>query len=114
MMIWQFLARFAIGGLLVALAPIVGSRLGAQYAGLALLFPIVTLTGFVFVWVRSGPDMMRDASVGALKGVPAVAIFLAAVYVSSRLGSPPVVCLAIGVVFWLATATALIALQWLK
>ncbi len=107
----QFLVRFLVGGLLIGAVPIVANRFGGQYAGIVLLFPMVTLTGFIFIALRSGGGVMQAAAEGSLKALPTVVIFLTAVYLVSRLGAPPATSLAVGLAGWVITAIILVALK---
>ncbi len=93
----EFVLRFLVGGLLIALAPIVANRYGGSIAGLVLLFPVVTLTGFGFIALRSGGGTMQSAAAGSLKTLPAVLAFLVGVYLGTRLGLPASLALGIGI-----------------
>ncbi len=104
----EFVLRFVAGGLVIALAPIVANRYGGSIAGLILLFPIVTLTGFGFIALRSGASTMQAAAAGSLKTLPAVLVFLAGVYFGARLGLPASGALGAGLAAWLIVAAMLL------
>lgn len=98
-----------VGGTLVALVPIVANRYGGNIAGLVLLFPVLTLTGLLFISLRLGPGAVQSATVGSIKALPAVLIFLLGVYVATRLGQSTAVALGVGLAGWLLAVVLLLA-----
>jgi uncharacterized membrane protein (GlpM family) len=104
-----FILRFLGAGLLVAALPTIAAQLGDRFAGLVLLFPVVTASGFLVLGLDHGTAAVADASLASIAGLPTVAVFLLTVHVASRngLGLPWV--LGIGVSAWLAAASIVAA-----
>ena len=100
----QFLARFVVGGLHVALVPVVARHFSPHAAGLIVLFPIVTLTGFWFLAGELGDVALTQAAGTALLGLPTVAAFLLGTRLALSVGAPSGLALALGVGAWLAVA----------
>jgi uncharacterized membrane protein (GlpM family) len=106
----EFVLRALISGLLVATVPVIARRAdGSQLAGLAMLFPAVTLAS-LFVLARggrSGVEIAQTALSGAVAVVTVVA-FLVTVAVLLRTGHTLLVSSAMGIVGWLAVAAVLL------
>ena len=94
----ELAARFALGGLIVALVPTVAARLGSGVAGVMTLVPVITLLSFASLGAARGPVPVEGAALGALLALPASVAFLVSAYVSLRVGwgVPPALVLAAG------------------
>jgi len=76
----MFWIRFLLGGLIIALEPLIAERLGGKLAGLIVVFPTLIVLSFLAIGEADGSSFVRQASAGALWGVPALVIFLAVTY----------------------------------
>lgn len=103
----NFLLRFVSAGLLVALLPLVAASLGSRLAGVVLLFPAVTLAGFVVLGLEGGTSAVAEASVGSLIALPAVLAFLLTVHLTARRQLPLPWVLSIALIAWSAAAATL-------
>jgi uncharacterized membrane protein (GlpM family) len=102
--------RFVGAGLLVGSLPWIAMQFGDRAAGLMLLFPVVTVSGFLVLGLERGPGAVADASAGSVAGLPLVLAFLVAVHVSARQGLSLPWIVVIGVTAWLAAASILVVL----
>jgi len=103
----KWLPYFASGGLLVSLIPFVGNHYGPKFAGLIVLFPIVTLVGFSFLGLDNGRSAVVIGAANAIRNLPTALAFLATVYTTARKGLPLAACMTIGILAWLITALIL-------
>lgn len=110
----QFILRFAIGGLVVAVAPVIANQFGPQIAGLLLLVPIVTLLGFTFIYRSLGIDAVQSAALASLKSLPALVIYLVTIYVTIRAGSGFVAVICLAITVWLSTASLMVISHWIR
>jgi uncharacterized membrane protein (GlpM family) len=106
----DYLLRFLGAGLLVASVPWVASQFSDRAAGVVLLFPAVTLSGFLVLGLERGTPAVASASASAVFAVPTVVVFLIAVHVAARLNASLPLVLAVGVTAWLLTAIILVPL----
>ncbi len=100
----QTLLRFVLGGAIVASLPLIAERFGPTITGLAVLFPAVTLAGFLVLGQAQGLDAVAATSVRACFGLPTVAAFLLVVHLTARNGVPLPFVLLAGVGGWLLAA----------
>ena len=107
----DFAIRFVCGGLLIAGLPWFAARFGDAAAGLALLFPAVTLAGFTVLALERGMGALVDASAATVVAVPVIAVFLITVNLAARHGLSLAWTLGAGVTAWLAAATILTLLR---
>jgi uncharacterized membrane protein (GlpM family) len=103
----ELAARFALGGLIVALVPTVAARLGPGIAGVMTLVPVITLLSFASLGAARGPVPVEGAALGALLGLPASVAFLVAAYVALRIGWGVTPALVLATGGWLVTACPL-------
>lgn len=103
-----FIARFVIGGVIVAALPLVAQRFGSQWAGVLAVMPLLTLVGFAFIALSEGGGVLRRASSAALIALPAMGVYLITVYGLTMLNLRWWLVLIIGLMTWVLTA-ALIA-----
>jgi uncharacterized membrane protein (GlpM family) len=102
-----FVLRFLIGGLLVALAPVVAQKLSPALGGMVLLFPAITIGGLTGIWIGEGDNSVEKAAIGALVGVPAVLAYLIGITISLRRGMDYPYAAMFGVVLWIVVAGSL-------
>lgn len=96
----SFLARFVYGGVVTALAGVLGHRFGAAIGGLFLAFPALLPASLTLVKQQDGRAKAADDAAGATCGAVGLVAFAAVVW----LGAPRT-----GV----AVALPLAALAWL-
>jgi len=72
----QFLARFAVGGLLIATLPVIASRFGNRMAGLVAVFPITIGISLIVLLQSRGATSAKAAALSSLYSLPATAAFL--------------------------------------
>lgn len=101
----MFWIRFLVGGLIIAVEPLIAERLGGKWAGLIVVFPTLILLSFLSIGQADGSPFVKQASTGALWGLPALIVFLLATYVFSVvLKQSYLYWLAGGVICWLIVA----------
>lgn len=101
----EFALRFVCGGLLVAALPWVSAAFGATVGGLVLLFPAVSLAGFIALGLDEDVTTVGRVALGSLLALPVVALFLLGTHVAARHGASLVASLSIGLTGWFAGAT---------
>jgi len=106
----SFIIRFVSAGTLVGILPWLSNHLGARVGGFVLLFPAVTLCGFMVILSGRNSVDLGEAAKGALLALPAVAVFVLTTSAVARLSVPGVVALACGVCSWLVVAAAILTL----
>jgi uncharacterized membrane protein (GlpM family) len=110
LLVRDYVLRFLGAGLLVASLPWVASQFSDRVAGVVLLFPAVTLSGFLVLGLERGTLAVAQASASSVLAVPTVVVFLLAVHIAARQEAALPLVLAIGVTAWLLTAIILVAL----
>ena len=100
-----FLLRFVLGGATVAAVPWVAAHSTARLAGIVLLFPAVTLCGFLVLGLAGGTAAVADAAGSAAITLPVVLLFLLVVRVAARTSLPLPTVLGLGLTAWLAGAS---------
>ena len=103
------LLRFVLGGATVAAVPWVSAHSTARLAGIVLLFPAVTLCGFLALGLANGTAAVADAAGSATITLPVVLLFLLVVHVAAKTALPLPAVLGLGLTAWL-TAAGLTAL----
>jgi|SRR5215212_2004582 len=103
----SFLVRFTAGGLLVATVPLVSKHVSPRLAGIIVLLPIVTLSGFFFIGREQGMSVLAKASGTAAMAVPAVLAFLITVHFTAQRNTSLAVALFAGMASWFAVAVPL-------
>jgi uncharacterized membrane protein (GlpM family) len=103
----EFVARFLVGGLIIASVPLLASRFGPGVAGVVILVPIVSLVSFVSLGVAGGPTPVGRASLGTLIALPSTVAFMLVTYCCIRLGASVAVALLSASAGWLIVVTPL-------
>ena len=106
-----FMIRFIGAGLLVACLPLIAARAGDNVAGVVLLFPVVTASGFIVLGLDRGIESVGHASVTSVAAVPAVIMFLLGVHLSARQQTTVAWAIANGTIAWMLAAGAVILLS---
>lgn len=106
----ESLARFVVGGALITFVSFLGDTEYSVFSGLAVLFPIVTLTGYYFLSLEVPRAELREVVLFSALGVPTVWGFVLGFYVASaRLPIPA--ALLVGLLAWFAVAAVVIAVD---
>lgn len=106
----EALVRFIAGGTLVLLISMLGRSKYGYLAGLAVLFPAITLVGYYFLsFTMSGLDLQRTI-LFSLFSVPTVLAFLLAVYLTVN-KMPIISSLGIGIISWMISAIIIIIID---
>jgi len=80
--------RFVVGGLVVALVPVVARHLGPRPAAILMVVPAISLVSLAVLWASGGPSQVQRVALAALPGLLPVVVFLAAVAVAVSLRLP--------------------------
>ncbi|OHB32501.1 MAG: hypothetical protein A2X84_04350 [Desulfuromonadaceae bacterium GWC2_58_13] len=76
----EHVIRFVVGGAMIVVICLLGKSKYPQLAGLAVLFPAVTLVGYYFLISEQGKDAVRTMIGYSLLGLPTVLVFLLCLY----------------------------------
>ncbi|QGU00240.1 hypothetical protein SYNTR_1646 [Candidatus Syntrophocurvum alkaliphilum] len=99
----ELVFRFIAGGVVIVLISLLGKSKNEFLAGIAVLFPIVTVVGYYFLSFTSEPQILQKQVQFSLLALPAVLGFLLALYFTiHRL--PIVYSLIAGILVWSAIA----------
>jgi len=99
----EHVIRFVVGGAMIVAVSLLGKSKYPQIAGLAVLFPAVTLVGYYFLVTAQGKEAVRPMIGYSLLGLPTVLVFLLCLYFTlSRFDTLTSFAIAIGA--WLGTA----------
>lgn len=74
--------RFIAGGSLVVLVTLIGRSSYPQLAGLAVMFPVITITSFSFLIASKGAEAVRPMLLFSLLSLPTLIVFLFILYTS--------------------------------
>jgi uncharacterized membrane protein (GlpM family) len=106
-------ARFVAGGALILLVSLLGETKYHVFSGLAVLFPVVTLTGYYFLAVDVTLPELRETVLFSILGVPTVWGFTVGFYVATaKFSVPTSLLIGIGTWFVVAFAIVLVDSQW--
>lgn len=94
----ELFVRFVAGGSMVVLVTLLGRTSYPYLAGIAVLFPIITLTSFSFLIAQRGAEAVRPILLYSLISTPTFVIFIAVLYLALARFSP-----------WLSMGLALLA-----
>ena len=72
----ELLVRFIAGGTLVVIISILGKSHHPQLAGLAVLFPVVSVVGYYFLISAIGKDAAKPIILFSIYSLPTVLAFL--------------------------------------
>lgn len=100
----EFTLRFIGAGLLVAVLPHIAQGFGDWIAGVILLLPVVTVSGFLVLGLERGVAAVGQAASAAVAALPAVLMFLLVVHVAARQERSLGFALMAGIAAWLVTA----------
>ena len=103
----ELLLKFVFGGTLVVCVSLLGRSEHPQLAGLAVLFPAVTVAGYYCLLSSEGAEAVRPAILFSILSVPAVAVFLVVLYFAAGKFSTWQ-SIFLSVCSWLATATVIL------
>ena len=103
----EAVVRFAVGGVLITAVSLLGETKYSILSGLAVLFPIVTLTGYYFLSLELPLAELRHVVLFSTIAVPTVWGFTLGFYAASARFSVPV-SLAVGVCAWLVVALVVV------
>lgn len=106
----EALVRFVVGGTLITAVSLLGETRYGVFSGLAVLFPIVTLTGYYFLSLEVPVAQVREVALASALGVPTVLAFVLGFYAATTRFSVPV-SLALGVACWFAAAALVLAVD---
>lgn len=78
----EALSRFIIGGGMVTLISILGKSKNPQLAGMAVLFPAVTIIGYYFMGISLKAPQIKPIILFSLFALPSVMGFLITLYLT--------------------------------
>jgi uncharacterized membrane protein (GlpM family) len=102
----ELLTRFLAGGTLVVLINLIGKSRNSFLAGLAMLFPGITLLGYYFLSI-SQHDTLSKTVMFSIWSLPTSLAFLLTLYFSID-KIPILQALALAIASWLITALVVI------
>ncbi len=106
----ELIIRFVVGGSLIVAISLLAKSKYPQLAGLAVLFPAVTIIGYFFLLSSQGVDSVRPIILFSIYSVPTVFAFLATLYIAlKRFGIAQSILLSI--MAWLAVALIFLFLE---
>lgn len=80
MQLTELALRFILGGFVVALVSALGSTRYSLLAGLAVLFPVITATGYYFLGQSVATPELREIALFSILGLTTLLAFLLALY----------------------------------
>lgn len=99
----EYILKFVLGGSLILVVAWLGKAKYSYLAGLAMLFPVVTVVSYYFLAQTLPVQQMQKMVVFTILSLPAVLAFLLAFYFALGRYSAPI-ALFLGIGAWLATA----------
>ena len=106
----EVIVTFIAGGTLITLVSLLSETQYGFLSGLAVLFPIVTLTGYYFISIRTTVTELREIVLFSILGVPTVWGFGVGFYVGTSRFSVPV-SIGVGLVSWFAVAAVVVGID---
>lgn len=103
---WEYLVRFAFGGLITASAGLVAHAWGPVVGGLFLGFPAILPASLTLVKQHDGRAQAIDDARGGRLGSIGLLCFALVVWLSA-LAWPPVIALGVATLTWLAVDVSL-------
>lgn len=100
---WEYLLRFAAGGVVTAITGLIANHWGPAVGGLFLAFPAILPASLTLVKQHDGRRRALDDARGGQVGAIALAGFAASVTLTAARW-PPVVVLPVATVIWLVVA----------
>jgi hypothetical protein len=108
---WEYVVRFALGGLVTALAGLAAHAWGPVVGGLFLAFPAILPASLTLVSQHQGREQALDDARGGRLGSVGLIGFALVVW-AGALSWPPVVVLSVATLVWLAIDGALWAVRY--
>ncbi len=110
MKLGEIIFKFIAGGGLIVLISLLGKSKHPQITGLAVLFPAVTVVGYVFLSKSIGTSAIKPIILFSIYSIPTILVFLAALYLTiDKLG------IALSVIFsitcWLIAAAIILLID---
>ncbi|MDR3540605.1 MAG: GlpM family protein [Desulfosporosinus sp.] len=102
----ELLTRFLVGGTLVVLINLIGKSRNSLIAGLAMLFPAITLLGYYFLSLSQHGSLSKTVMF-SIWSLPTSLVFLLALYFTID-KIPILQALTFGIASWLITAIVII------
>ncbi|MDR3601898.1 MAG: GlpM family protein [Desulfosporosinus sp.] len=102
----ELLTRFLVGGTLVVLINLIGKSRNNFVAGLAMLFPAITLIGFYFLSISQHGSLSKTV-LFSIWSLPTSLVFLVTLYFTID-KIPILQALVLGIVSWLIAAIVVI------
>lgn len=103
-------ARFVIGGTVVALVPILSRHLGPTAGGVASLLPAQLILVLVFLNRESGTNATSQAMMSAMIGLPTLLVFLGVAYYMLKQSNNLSLSLAAASAVWIVLAVVLVGI----
>jgi uncharacterized membrane protein (GlpM family) len=98
------LARFVIGGAVVALVPILSRQLGPTAGGIASLIPAQLILVMIFLHREAGSHATSQALIWAMIGLPTLLVFLAVAYFVLKSSNHVVLAMGVATAVWVVLA----------
>ena len=102
--------RFVVGGVMVAIIPILAEYAGKAVAGVAVMLPVITVSSMYFIGRSSGSHAVGGVALSALMAVPTAIVLLGSVYLAIRLGMRYLFALSLGLLAWCVSAMVVVLL----
>jgi uncharacterized membrane protein (GlpM family) len=102
----ELMTRFLVGGTLVVLINLIGKSRNSFIAGLAMLFPGITLLGYYFLSISQHGTLSKTVMF-SIWSLPTSLVFLLTLYFTID-KMPILQTLALGIASWLITALVVI------
>jgi uncharacterized membrane protein (GlpM family) len=103
----EALVRFIVGGLFILLISYIGKTKNAYLAGMAMLFPMVTVVGYYFLSLNINKSEMPRVVLTSLLSLPTTAAFLLTLYfIIDKM--PIIQALLLGLLSWVAVGVCII------
>lgn len=106
----ELVLRFLAGGAMVVVVSLLGKSSHPTLAGMAILFPAVTLVSFSFLSATSSAETLGRIGMFSIYSIPATVAFLAVfTFTVQKVGAG--VGLGLGVCAWVGVAAVLLVLN---
>lgn len=106
----QAVVRFVVGGFLITFVSFLGDTKYSLFSGLAVLFPIVTLTGYYFLSKEVSQPELQEIVLFSILGVPTVWGFVVGFYLAMQYFSIST-SLLLGIVSWFIVASIVVGID---
>jgi hypothetical protein len=102
---WEYLLRFAIGGIITAIAGLIAKRYGPAFGGMFLAFPAILPASLTLIKQHDGRRQALDDARGGRVATIALAAFAVVVTITASIW-PPIIFLPLATLAWLVVAVA--------